>query len=213
MQSSLSSSYSSRARAAAAASAVALLALASSSAAQAPSGVPSFTWNLLNVSDVQRGVLCSQQMKFCAQSGCEDPKANITINWCNNQTMGARCACNSGATVLDQYNWPLELADCQGRGSACKAACFLPQYSASLQACQAACDKAYTSTCGTANQVAADYSIMKEGDKPSYAMITGGTAGSVPGAASLRMALPSLASSLALGSLVLGFGAGLAVLA
>ncbi|KAL9931624.1 hypothetical protein V8E36_009410 [Tilletia maclaganii] len=191
-----------------------LVSTASYSAAQSPTGLPDFSWNLLNVSDTQRTVLCGQQTKYCGQSGCQDSKANITINFCDSTTLASRCACGSGATVIGQDDWPIELADCQGRNSACKAVCFKPQYASSLQTCQEACDKAYGSTCGTSGQVAADYSVMKQGDKPSYAIITGGTAGTVPGAASLRLSMPSVSVSvsIAVGSVFAGFAAGLAVM-
>ncbi|KAE8216032.1 hypothetical protein CF319_g3185 [Tilletia indica] len=196
-----------------AAAAASLVLVTLANAQQSSSALPNFSWNLLNVTDIQRNILCAQQTKFCTSSGCQDNTANITINFCNNQTLASRCACNTGATVMKQSDWPLELADCQGRGSACKATCFQSQYSGNLLACQQACQKTYTDTCATDNQVAADYSVMKQGDKPSYALITGGSAGSVPGAASVRFLMPSVGSSLAVGSLVLGFFAGVAVLA
>ncbi|CAD6889008.1 unnamed protein product [Tilletia controversa] len=185
----------------------------SQSNAQDSSALPSFSWNLMNTTQTQRDILCVQQKKYCSMSGCEDNSANITLNFCNAQTLGARCACNAGATEMKQSDWPIELADCQGRGLACKATCFQAQYSSNLQTCQQACDKTYTSTCATDSQFAADYSVMKENDKPSYAMIVGGTAGSVPGAASMRALMPSVGSSLAMSSFVLVFAAGVAVLA
>ncbi|KAK0553525.1 hypothetical protein OC846_000847 [Tilletia horrida] len=176
-------------------------------------GLPTFSYTLLNETDIEKGVLCQQQTKYCAMSGCQDANANITINFCNNQTMASRCACGTGATIITQSSWPIEFADCRNRGLTCKQTCFQLQYASNLQSCQAACDQAYTATCATPGQIAADYSVMKQGDKPSYALITGGTAGTVPGAASLRMVVPSMGTSLMLGSLLIGLSAGVTILA
>lgn len=63
-------------------------------------------------------------------------------------------------------------------------------------ACREACNKNFGGTCGFPNQYSANYAVKKEGDKPKFAMIQGGTAGD--GALSLRVALTSVVSAGAL---------------
>lgn len=69
------------------------------------------------------------------------------------------------------------LADCTGRNGACRDACIKPgQGVADQNNCLAVCAQNYGNTCGKPGQYAANYAVGKKGEKPSYAIVQGGTA-------------------------------------
>lgn len=141
-------------------------------------GLPTYNWNLaLNSSSEQsKTALCASQMQFCAKAGCNDTEAKLT-NFCETKYMGVACSCSKGASRLEQYQWPVMLADCQGRNTACRDACVKPGQSVADQdKCLDTCAQNYGSTCGKPGQYAANYAVGKEGAKPSYTIVQGGTA-------------------------------------
>ncbi|PWN47504.1 hypothetical protein IE53DRAFT_390360 [Violaceomyces palustris] len=141
-------------------------------------GLPTFEWNLAaeSVSQSQKQQICDSQVSFCATSGCSDPKAKLT-NFCETEYMGTACYCSSGSSRLSQYNWPVMLADCRGRNIACKDACLKPNSgTVDKNKCTQACDANFGNNCGNPGQYAANYAVRKEGQKPNYEIIQGGTA-------------------------------------
>lgn len=115
-------------------------------------------------------------MQFCAAAGCDDPDAKLN-NFCETKYMGVVCSCSKGASRLQQYQWPVMLADCQGRNTACRDACIKPgQGVADQNKCLDVCSQNFGSTCGKPGQYAANYAVGKKGDKPSYTVVQGGTA-------------------------------------
>ncbi|UZJ53967.1 hypothetical protein CBS101457_003287 [Exobasidium rhododendri] len=142
------------------------------------SNLPTVSYNLLNESASSREVICSQQTKFCSTAGCADPSATVSVNFCNPDTMGTRCSCDKGSSNLQQWKWPVQLSDCLNRGNACSTACLIPGGStAQRTACKDACNNQLSTTCGFPGQYSANYAVSKENQKPSLAMIQGGTAG------------------------------------
>ncbi|SAM76794.1 uncharacterized protein UBRO_01635 [Ustilago bromivora] len=142
------------------------------------SGLPIYKWNLaLNSSSEQsKEALCTSQMQFCAAAGCDDPDAKLN-NFCETKYMGVACSCSKGASRLQQYQWPVMLADCQGRNTACRDACIKPgQGVADQNKCLDVCSQNFGGTCGKPGQYAANYAVGKKGDKPSYTVVQGGTA-------------------------------------
>ncbi len=56
------------------------------------------------------------QMQFCQTAGCNATDAKLT-NFCETKYMGTACSCSKGASRLEQYQWPVMLADCwEGNG-------------------------------------------------------------------------------------------------
>lgn len=142
------------------------------------SGLPSYNWNLASnsSSDQAKTALCASQMQFCQTAGCTDTDAKLT-NFCETKYMGTACSCSKGASRLEQYQWPVMLADCQGRNTACRDACIKPgQGVADQNNCLANCAQNFGSTCGKPGQYAANYAVRKQGDKPNYVIVQGGTA-------------------------------------
>ncbi|KAN0060620.1 hypothetical protein ACQY0O_007278 [Thecaphora frezii] len=149
-----------------------------------PSGLPRFTYNLTSLEQRTKEALCAQQIDFCAKAGCEqedDGKKKggevKLINFCETKYMGVACRCSRGAARLQQYSWPVMLADCRGRNTACIDACQKPNAAtADKNQCFQACRDNFETNCGRPGQMAADYSVRKEGQKPSYKVIQGGDA-------------------------------------
>lgn len=142
-------------------------------------GVPQYNWNLAmnSSSDMSKEATCASQMQFCKTAGCADPEAKLT-NFCETKYMGVACSCSKGESRLQQYQWPVMLADCQGRNTACKDACIKPdQGVASTNDCVNKCLDQFGQTCGKPGQYAANYAVRKQGDKPTYSIVQGGTAG------------------------------------
>ncbi|KAJ9477641.1 hypothetical protein PHBOTO_001214 [Pseudozyma hubeiensis] len=140
-------------------------------------GLPTFNFNLaLNNTEQVNSALCASQMQFCATAGCNTTDAKLT-NFCETKYMGVACSCSKGASRLEQYQWPIMLADCQGRNIACRDACIKPGQSVEAQnTCLGVCTQNYGSSCGKPGQYAANYAVSKEGNKPSYTVVQGGTA-------------------------------------
>ncbi|GAC97188.1 hypothetical protein PHSY_004773 [Pseudozyma hubeiensis SY62] len=140
-------------------------------------GLPPINWNLaMNNSDQVKSALCTSQMQFCNTAGCNTTDAKLT-NFCETKYMGVACSCSKGASRLEQYQWPVMLADCQGRNIACRDACIKPGQNVEAQnKCLDVCAQNYGSTCGKPGQYAANYAVSKEGNKPSYTVVQGGTA-------------------------------------
>lgn len=141
-------------------------------------GLPLINWNLaMNSSSEQsKEALCTSQMQFCQTAGCNATDAKLT-NFCETKYMGVACSCSKGASRLEQYQWPVMLADCQGRNTACRDACIKPGQSVGDQnKCLGVCEENFGSTCGKPGQYAANYAVGKEGNKPSYTVVQGGTA-------------------------------------
>ncbi|CDS00720.1 uncharacterized protein SPSC_04586 [Sporisorium scitamineum] len=142
------------------------------------SDLPTYNWNLAtnSSSDQVKTALCASQMQFCQTAGCNQTDAKLT-NFCEIKYMGVACSCSKGASRLEQYQWPVMLADCQGRNTACREACIKPGQSVEDQnKCLDVCAQNFGSTCGKPGQYAANYAVKKEGDKPSYTVVQGGTA-------------------------------------
>lgn len=142
------------------------------------SGLPVYNWNLAdNSSSLQdKTALCASQMQFCQVAGCNDTSATLT-NFCETEYMGVACSCSKGVSRLQQYQWPVMLADCQGRNTACRDACIKPGQGVEDQnKCLNVCADNYGNTCGKPGQYAANYAVSKQGQKPSYAIVQGGTA-------------------------------------
>ncbi|GAC72694.1 hypothetical protein PANT_7d00231 [Moesziomyces antarcticus T-34] len=142
------------------------------------SGLPLYNWNLAmnSSSDASKTALCASQMQFCSTAGCNETDAKLT-NFCETKYMGTACSCSKGASRLEQYQWPVMLADCQGRNTACRDACIKPGQGVEDQnKCLGVCAQNYGSTCGKPGQYAANYAVGKKGDKPSYTVVQGGTA-------------------------------------
>ncbi|EPQ30281.1 uncharacterized protein PFL1_02397 [Pseudozyma flocculosa PF-1] len=143
------------------------------------SGLPDYQWNLAlaSVPSLTKEAICRQQVDFCAKAGCVQDGAKVKDNFCETKYMGAACRCDKGDSRLQQYNWPVMLADCRGRNTACKDACQKPNLgTADKNKCTQACDANYGSNCGAPGQYAANYAVAKKGQKPSYAIIQGGNA-------------------------------------
>ena len=143
------------------------------------SGLPEYEWTLAapSVPIKNKEAVCAQQIDFCAKAGCVEPDAKLT-NFCETEHMGTACSCSKGASRLQQYHWPVMLADCRGRNTACHDACTKPnQGTAGTNDCKNACDRNFGNNCGTPGQYAANYAVSKKGQKPDYAVIQGGDAG------------------------------------
>ncbi|SNX82465.1 uncharacterized protein MEPE_01171 [Melanopsichium pennsylvanicum] len=142
------------------------------------SGLPVYNWNLAanSSSDQAKTALCASQMQFCQTAGCNDTTATLT-NFCEIKYMGVACTCSKGVSRLEQYQWPVMLADCQGRNTACRDACIKPGQGIEDQNnCLNVCADNFGSTCGKPGQYAANYAVKSQGDKPSYTVVQGGTA-------------------------------------
>lgn len=142
--------------------------------------IPTFYYNLINETQSYREDLCTRQVKFCSTAGCASASSGATIkeNYCTVTTMATRCSCSSGDSNLPQYHWPVELADCQNRASACTSACMQITTISDQSTCKTNCQNVFRNSCGLPGQIAADYSTEKANDTPEYSYIQGGTASS-----------------------------------
>lgn len=139
--------------------------------------MPTINWNLLNHTQQQRQIICDQQTSFCQTAGCKEAGATIKDNFCNVDTMATKCSCTKGDANLQQYNWPVQFADCTGRSTTCTDDCMKPGgTTAERTACRDSCHQNFASTCGLPGQYAANYAVDKESQKPKLGMIQGGTA-------------------------------------
>lgn len=139
--------------------------------------LPDFSYSLGNESLSTRQALCDRQTRFCGTAGCKQTGATVKENFCNVDTLAARCSCSKGDSNLDQSNWPVQLADCQNRANACIEACWAPATSVQKRnSCRDTCDKTFRQSCGTPGMVSANYAVSKESQKPSGKLIQGGSA-------------------------------------
>lgn len=163
-------------------------------------GLPSSlkNYHLANETLATRQTICDRQTKWCDTAGCAEADASINENFCDRDTMATRCTCSKGASLLPQYAWPVQVADCQNRASACSQACWDRSLSTSERnSCISNCSNNLRSTCSTPGQVSANYAVSKRGDKPSYALIQGGSAN-----AAAHVGLPNAAVVMVAVSLV-----------
>lgn len=75
------------------------------------------------------------------------------------------------------------MADCQNRASACTQSCWNPAETSiqDRQACLKTCSQTLRDSCSTPGQVAANYAVSKEGQKPNYDIVQGGSASGAMG--------------------------------
>ncbi|KAK4046698.1 hypothetical protein OIV83_005901 [Microbotryomycetes sp. JL201] len=160
--------------------------------------LPAYTFNLTEESLPTRIAICNQTTQFCASSKCTSPMANVTVNFCNENTMGWNCKCNNNAqSRLQPQIVPVNSYDCRLRTQACLEACqdTRSTYKTNSTAnCQTACNYIIGSTCGTAQQFIPFYQVDKPSDKPRYYPDTskGGVAAGITTSAAGSFARPSL---------------------
>lgn len=146
--------------------------------------MPSFKYSLVDEDLSYRQLVCDQQTQFCKTAGCAEAGATIDQNFCNVETMGVRCTCNKGSSNLQQWKWPVQMADCLRRGAQCKQSCLIPGGTTQERtACRDACNNNFGATCGRPDQYSSSYAVDKESQKPGMTMVQGGTAS---GALSLK---------------------------
>ncbi|SCV73915.1 BQ2448_6345 [Microbotryum intermedium] len=134
--------------------------------------LPPYTYNLTEESNETKTAICTQQIQFCATSRCTSNSANVTVNFCNPNTMGWNCECNNKATSrLAPIVAPVTTyAECRLRALSCLDACQNPKNTAvtNVQTCQTACNYILTSVCGTSAEVVPFYQVKNYDDKPKY---------------------------------------------
>ncbi|KAI8144518.1 hypothetical protein BJV82DRAFT_607596 [Fennellomyces sp. T-0311] len=84
-------------------------------------GLPIGTWSILQLNESSRAAVCKQQNDFCA-SECGGP-AMTSLNFCNQTTMAWGCNCRNKVPDCPPYQWPVTLAECQGREQKCESGC------------------------------------------------------------------------------------------
>ncbi|KAM0790163.1 hypothetical protein ACM66B_005482 [Microbotryomycetes sp. NB124-2] len=134
--------------------------------------LPAYSFNLTEESLPTRIAICNQTTQFCASSKCTSPTANVTVNFCNENTMGWNCKCNNNAqSRLQPQVVPVNSYDCRLRTQACLEACQDTRSSYQTNStvmCQNACNYIIGSTCGTAQQFIPFYQVDNPNDKPRY---------------------------------------------
>ncbi|CAG8509014.1 4616_t:CDS:2 [Scutellospora calospora] len=143
--------------------------------------LPTFSYNLCNETGPDRTALCSRNMGYCTNN-CAGS------NFCNNETMAWGCGCSNKVPDFNAYQWPINYADCQGRGQACMKACK------SEAKCIQACSTCYSNVCGTPNQPPAYYQTDDVSQTPSYGPPTNTSTGSGSGSGSPNASGTSSAS-------------------
>ncbi|KAL1928698.1 hypothetical protein VTP01DRAFT_2484 [Rhizomucor pusillus] len=84
-------------------------------------GLPISSWSILQLDDQSRASVCNQQQGFCNDQ-CGGGNMT-TINFCNVTTMAWDCKCQNKVPDCPPYQWPVTVAECKGRESACQAGC------------------------------------------------------------------------------------------
>ncbi|KAK4048167.1 hypothetical protein OIO90_005931 [Microbotryomycetes sp. JL221] len=134
--------------------------------------IPAYTYNLTEETLATRVGICNQTTQFCASSKCTSPQANVTVNFCNENTMGWNCKCNENAqSRLQPQVVPVNTYDCRLRTQACLEACQNTRSSYQVNStanCQTACNYIIGSTCGTSQQFIPFYQVNNYNDKPNY---------------------------------------------
>ncbi|CAG8781963.1 3948_t:CDS:2, partial [Racocetra persica] len=124
------------------------------------SDLPVFNYSLTQKTPEERAALCAQNKNYCT-TNCNN---KAPMNFCNNQTMGWGCGCSDKVPDFQAYQWPINYADCIGKGEACKQSCGQTNFT-----CIQACSAYYSNRCGSPSQPPAYYNTTDENTPPSYA--------------------------------------------
>ncbi|CAG8612522.1 2939_t:CDS:2 [Cetraspora pellucida] len=125
------------------------------------SDLPPFTYSLTQKSPGECSVLCAQNTDYCTTNCGGKDKA--LMNFCNATTMAWGCGCSDKVPDYKAYQWPINFADCQGKGQACQSAC-----APANNTCINNCRSYYTNRCGTPNQPPSYYNTNDVNAVPSY---------------------------------------------
>ncbi|KAI8364673.1 uncharacterized protein BYT42DRAFT_165230 [Radiomyces spectabilis] len=84
-------------------------------------GLPVRFWSILELDETRRSKICNQQIAFCTEE-CGGPNST-TSNFCNTTTMAWGCSCQNKVPDCPPYQWPVTVAECNGRDEACQQGC------------------------------------------------------------------------------------------
>lgn len=138
--------------------------------------IPAYEYSLASEGSSMRQALCDRQTSWCSTAGCAEAGATVTENFCETDTLASRCTCSKGKSNLNQYNWPVQMADCQNRASACTQACWAQGVSSNHQQCISNCNSILRNSCSTPGQISANYAVSKRGQSPPLGLMQGGDA-------------------------------------
>ncbi|KAG9284961.1 hypothetical protein G9A89_009771 [Geosiphon pyriformis] len=127
--------------------------------------LPDFSYNLAQKSAGERINICDTNKGYCITTcgGTGDK------NFCNPDTMGWGCGCLDHVPNFQGYEWPINYADCIGRGQACNVFCQTDKVAnADKLPCNVACMSTYLSKCGGPDQPAANYVVDDLSSIPTY---------------------------------------------
>ncbi|KAG9301192.1 hypothetical protein G9A89_012575 [Geosiphon pyriformis] len=138
-----------------------------------PYQIPPFVYNLTMKPTTERQALCAANKAYCT-STCGGDEKQAPRNFCNVTTLGWGCGCLQHIPNFEAQEWPINYADCSGRGQACQAVCQSDRVSnVDKGACNTACASTYFSKCGTKDQPAsANYVVEDISITPSYGPIS-----------------------------------------
>jgi hypothetical protein len=97
-------------------------------------------WELKDEPIATRRTLCESNKAICATHCGGANKA--PMNFCNVTTMGWNCGCSDKTPTLEDHEWPIVYAECQGRRLDCQKKCSdvpVDKY----PACQNECTETY----------------------------------------------------------------------
>ncbi|KAG2174000.1 hypothetical protein INT44_000114, partial [Umbelopsis vinacea] len=144
-----------------------------------PANLPSTTWVITSLDPSARDTLCARQVDFCS-SNCVGV-TEVLSNFCNASTLAFACTCKHPLSDALKWQWPVAVADCQGKLEECQSKCAA-EPDPSRNSCTYDCISYYQ--CGTSNAPPAYLMTNNITDVPAYSASpthTLGPGGSISG--------------------------------
>ncbi|KAJ1741577.1 hypothetical protein LPJ78_003588 [Coemansia sp. RSA 989] len=113
----------------------------------------------------ERARACQEQVSFC-YSACGSV-ARTNTNFCNVQTMGWDCACESKATEakVRHYEWPMAIAECRAALNMCNDGCAASLDAQKRPLCFTSCASDYQ--CSTPAAPVSSLRVKSANEKPA----------------------------------------------
>ncbi|KAG2171740.1 hypothetical protein INT43_008120, partial [Umbelopsis isabellina] len=132
--------------------------------------LPTSTWVITSLDYSARDNLCARQMNFCS-TYCIDALEVLDNNYiliasfCNTTTLAFGCKCKHEMPSSLNWEWPVVVADCQGKLSECQDKCAM-EADPTRGSCTYDCTSYYE--CGTAKSPPSYLMTNNVTDIPAY---------------------------------------------
>ncbi|CAO3613874.1 unnamed protein product [Cunninghamella blakesleeana] len=83
--------------------------------------IPLGTWSINDLNSTERTLICDQQKSYCIND-CGSNQLT-KLNFCQVDTLNWGCTCQNKLPNSLPFQWPVVIAECNGKEKACEAEC------------------------------------------------------------------------------------------